>query len=206
MPEFPGYEGLAQPNLPVMRVRAITHRENPMLQVLVGPGEEHVNLTGIPTEASIYRLIEDSIPGLLRNVYCHPAGGGRMLAILQVSKRGPYDEGRHRQAALTAFAAFYNLKHIILVDEDVALFDSNDVLWALTTRFQGDRSMIPIPGVRCETLDPSAIPEFNPLLEGPGISCKTIFDCTVPYRLKERFQRARFAEVDVSRFLQHSGG
>ena len=137
MPEYPGYVGLSLDDCPIVHVRAITHRRNPILQVLVGPGEEHVNLCGIPTEASIYRLIEDSIPGLLRNVYCHSAGGGRDLAVLQMRKRSENDEGRQRQAALIAFASYAELKQVILVDDDVDLFDSTDV-------FMGDDK--PIPG------------------------------------------------------------
>ena len=46
-----------------------------------------------------------------------------------------------------AFAAFSELKHVILVDEDVHIFDTNDVLWAMTTRYQGDVSTAFIPGV-----------------------------------------------------------
>jgi len=84
-------------------------------------------------------------------------------------------------------AAFPELKHVILVDEDVNIFDSNDVLWAMTTRYQGDVSTVFLPGVRCHRLDPSQSPEFNPALAADGVSCKTIFDCTVPYRMKERF-------------------
>ena len=49
MPEFPGYDGDANPSLPVIEVTAITTRRNPILQTLVGPGEEHVNLAGLPT-------------------------------------------------------------------------------------------------------------------------------------------------------------
>lgn len=201
MPEFPGYLGKAQAALPVIRVTAVTHRRNPILQTIIGPGEEHTNLTGIPTEASILRLVDHSMPGRLRNVYCHPAGGGKYLAILQFRKAEPRDEGRPRQAALTAFAAFPELKHVVLVDDDVDIFDSNEVLWAMTTRYQGDVSTVFIPGVRCHPLDPSQIPEFSPSIPAPGISCKTIFDCTVPYALKEHFRRAEFVEVDVARFL-----
>ena len=201
MPEFPGYLGVAQPALPVIRVTAVTHRRNPILQTIVGPGEEHVNLTGIPTEASILRLVENSMPGRLRNVYAHSAGGGKYLAILQFRKQAESDEGRQRQAALTAFAAFPELKHVILVDEDVNLFDTNDVLWAMTTRYQGDVSTVFIPGVRCHPLDPSQSPDFSPTIPAPGASCKTIFDCTVPYRLRERFRRAPFEAVDLKRFL-----
>ncbi len=203
MPEFPGYLGKAQKELPLIRVTAVTHRRNPILQTVIGPGEEHVNLTGIPTEASILRLVENSMPGRLRNVYCHSAGGGKYLAILQFRKASASDEGRQRQAALTAFAAFPELKHVILVDEDVNIFDTNDVLWAMTTRYQGDASTVFIPGVRCHPLDPSQSPDFSPSIPAEAVSCKTIFDCTVPYHMKERFRRAAFVDVDISRYLPH---
>jgi len=201
MPEFPGYLGTAQAELPVIRVTAVTHRLDPILQTIIGPGEEHVNLAGIPTEASILRLVENSMPGRLLNVYAHSAGGGKYLAIMQFRKRSEADEGRQRQAALTAFAAFSELKHVILVDEDVNIFDSNDVLWAMTTRYQGDASTVFIPGVRCHPLDPSQSPDFSASIAAEGVSCKTIFDCTVPYRMRDRFQRAKFEEVDISRFI-----
>jgi UbiD family decarboxylase len=203
MPEFPGYLGKAQPELPVIRVTAVTHRRNPILQTIIGPGEEHVNLTGIPTEASILRLVENSMPGRLRNVYCHSAGGGKYLAILQFGKAAASDEGRQRQAALTAFAAFPELKHVILVDEDVNIFDTNDVFWAMTTRYQGDASTVFIPGVRCHPLDPSQSPDFSPSVPAEAVSCKTIFDCTVPYRMKERFRRAAFVDVDLSKYISN---
>ncbi len=204
MPEFPGYMGKAQPDLPVIRVTAVTHRRNPILQALVGPAEEHTNLVGIPTEASILRLVENAMPGRLLSVYCHSSGGGKYLAILQFRKTATSDEGRQRQAALTAFAVFPELKHVILVDEDVDIFDTNDVLWAMTTRYQGDRSTVFIPGVRCHPLDPSQSPDFSPSIIGEAISCKTIFDCTVPYHLKDRFRRAEFQKVDVARFVEPS--
>ena len=201
MPEFPGYEGTAHAHQPVFHVTAITHRTNPVFQMLIGPGEEHVTLTGLPTEASIYRLIQDAMPGFLQNVYSHSAGGGKYLAILQVKKGHPMDEGRQRQAGICALTAFAELKHVIVVDEDVDIYNTNDVMWAMTTRYQGDVDTIFIPGTRCHGGDPSASTDYNPLLRGRGISCKTIFDCTVPYGMKERFERARFADVDLKKFL-----
>ncbi|SKA38172.1 UbiD family decarboxylase [Consotaella salsifontis] len=201
MPEFPGYTGGAQMELPVFKVTAVTHRRHPILQTVIGPSEEHVSMAGIPTEASILGMVERAMPGKLLNVYAHPSGGGKYLSVLQFKKSIPSDEGRQRQAALLAFSAFSELKHVILVDEDVDIFDTNDVLWAMTTRFQGDISTVFIPGVRCHPLDPSARPDFSPSIRAPGISCKTIFDCTVPFDLKDRFQRSKFMEVDVKRFL-----
>lgn len=108
---------------------------------------------------------------------------------------------QQRQAALLAFSAFSELKHVFLVDEDVDCFDMSDVLWAMNTRFQGDADIITIPGVRCHPLDPSNTPECSPGIRGKGIACKTIFDCTVPYDQKKRFVRARFMEVDPEKWL-----
>lgn len=201
MPEFPGYTGPANPALPVIKVKAVTYRQNPIFQTCIGPSEEHVNMAGIPTEASILSLVDSAMPGKLLNVYAHPSGGGKYMAVLQFQKSALSDEGRQRQAALLAFSAFSELKHVILVDEDVDLFDSDDVLWAMNTRFQGDIDIITIPGVRCHPLDPSQRPEYSPSIRVTGTSTKTIFDCTVPYPLKAQFERAQFKEVDVKRFL-----
>ncbi|MDA8441808.1 MAG: UbiD family decarboxylase, partial [Peptococcaceae bacterium] len=201
MPEFPGYTGPAVPSMPVIKVKAVTHRRNPIMQTVIGPSEEHVNMAGIPTEASILDMVERAMPGRLLNVYAHSAGGGKYMAVLQFKKSVASDEGRQRQAALLAFSAFSELKHVILVDEDVDPFDSNDVLWALNTRYQGDVDTIFIPGVRCHPLDPTQSPQYNPLLRDRGISCKTIFDCTVPFHLKQHFERAKFKEVDFNRFV-----
>jgi len=119
-----------------------------------------------------------------------------------VKKAVPFDEGRQRQAALLAFSAFSELKHVILVDEDVDPFDSNDVMWAMTTRFQADADVVPIPGVRCHPLDPSQRPEMSGSIRSKGITCKAIFDCTVPFELKDQFERAPFMDVDYERFLK----
>lgn len=90
---------------------------------------------------------------------------------------------------------------MILVDEDVDIFDTNDVLWAMNTRFQGDRDIITIPGVRCHPLDPSSSPDYTESIRDVGISTKTIFDCTVPFELKNRFVRAPFMELDPDKWL-----
>lgn len=201
MPEFPGYCGPANPELPVIKVRAVTTRKNPIMQTCIGPSEEHVSMAGIPTEASILAMVEKAMPGKCLNVYNASFGGGKYVTIMQFKKSVPSDEGRQRQAALLAFAAFAELKHVILVDEDVDPFDSNDVMWAMTTRFQADVDLITIPGVQCHPLDPSNGPEYTYGLRARGNACKAIFDCTVPFDQKARFERARFMDVDPGHWV-----
>ena len=200
MPEFPGYNGPANPSLPVIKVTAVTMRKGAILQTLVGPGEEHTNLAGLPVEASIFNECEKALPGFVKNVYAHSAGGGKLLAVLQVSQRSALDQGKARQASLIALAVYRELKNVIIVDDDVDLFDSNDVLWAMQTRYQGNVDTLFLPGVTGHVLDPSQVPDYDPSIPARGVSCKTIFDCTYPWKLREHFVRAQFRDVDPHPF------
>ncbi|MCC8392333.1 UbiD family decarboxylase [Paraburkholderia sp. MMS20-SJTR3] len=200
MPEFPGYNGPANPSLPVIKVKAVTMRREAIMQTLVGPGEEHTSLAGIPTEASIFNALEAAMPGFVSQVYAHTAGGGKLLAVIQVNKKSAFDDGRARQAAIIALGVYSELKNVILVDADVDPFDTNDVMWAMTTRYQGDVSTMFLPKINGHVLDPSQSPEFNPALPARGVTCKTVFDCTAPFHLRAEFERAKFKEVDPRPF------
>ena len=201
MPEFPGYTGDAKPALPVIKVTAVTHREHPIMESCIGPSHEHVSMAGIPTEASIYKMVETAMPGRLLNVHAAPCGGGKFVAILQFKKASKSDEGRQRNAAMLAFSAFSELKHVFLVDEDVDIFDMSDVMWAMTTRFQADCDVVVVPGCHCHVLDPSNDPAFDVSILEHGIACKAIFDCTVPYSQKDNFQRSKFLELDPNKWV-----
>ena len=198
MPEFTGYTGVAGKAMPVVKIKAVTYRRNPIIQTCIGSSEEHVNMAGPPTEASILAMTELALPGTIRNVYAHPAGGGKFMAIMQCKKSASSDEGRERQAALAAMTAYIELKHVILVDDDIDIFDTDDVLWALNTRYQGNIDTITLPGVRFHPLDPSSTPVYNNDIRAKGIGCKTIFDCTVPYDQKAVFTRSSFRDVNIA--------
>ncbi|MFC3927157.1 UbiD family decarboxylase [Streptococcus caprae] len=205
MPEFPGYNGPANQALSVIKVKAVTHRkDNPIMQTTIGPSEEHVSMAGIPTEASILNLVDKAIPGKVPNVYCPPAGGGKFMAILQIRKENPADEGIQRQAALLAFSAFKELKTVILVDEDVDIFDMNDVMWTINTRFQAHKDIMVLEGMRNHPLDPSETPEYSPeYIRVKGMSSKLVLDGTVPFDMKDKFKRAQFKEVpDWEKYLK----
>lgn len=204
MPEFPGYNGSANPAVNVIKVKAVTHRrDNPIVQTTIGPSEEHVSMAGIPTEASILSLVDRAIPGKVLNVYNAPAGGGKLMTIMQIHKDNEADEGIQRQAALLAFSAFKELKTVILVDEDVDIFDWNDVMWTINTRFQADRDIMVLEGLRNHPLDPSELPEYDPArIRVRGMSSKLVLDGTFPYDMQKSFKRAQFKEIaDWQKYL-----
>ncbi|UQS84071.1 UbiD family decarboxylase [Bombilactobacillus thymidiniphilus] len=204
MPEFPGYDGDANPAVQVIKVTAVTHRKDPIMQTVIGPSEEHVSMAGIPTEASILQLVNKAIPGKVTKVYNPPAGGGKLMTIMQIHKDTEADEGIQRQAALLAFSAFKELKTVFLVDEDVDIFDMNDVVWTINTRFQADKDLMILPGMRNHPLDPSELPEYDPKsIRFRGMSSKLVVDGTVPFDMKDQFTRAQFMKVpDWKKYLE----
>jgi UbiD family decarboxylase len=65
------------------------------------------------------------------------------------------------------------LKFVVAVDDDVNVFDEEEVLWAIATRFQADTDMFTVPQVFCNRLDPSS---------RDGMSAKLALDATAPLK------------------------
>jgi hypothetical protein len=79
-----------------------------------------------------------------------------------------------------ALGVYSELKNVILVDADVDIFDTNDVLWAMQTRMQGNRDIITLPGVAGHILGPSQQPEYDPTLPAKGTPARP--SSTPPHR------------------------
>ena len=126
------------------------------------------------------------------------------MTIMQIHKDNPADEGIQRQAALLAFSAFKELKTVFLVDEDVDIFDMNDVVWTINTRFQADQDIMVLPGMRNHPLDPSEQPQYDPMsIRFRGMSSTLVIDGTVPFDMKDQFERAKFKDVpDWEKYLK----
>ena len=201
LPEFPGYSGPARA-CPLFKVKAVTFRKNPILQTCIGSSEEHVNMAGIPNEASVLAYADKAAPGLVLNAYCPPSGCGKFNAVIQIKKKSPADEGKERHVALGIFGVLPETKNLFLVGEDVDIFDPYDVEWALTTRFRPDLDLIQIPGVRCHIGDPTEKQTYDPNLRENGLGTKCIYDATVPFKLKDSFWRPEFLSVDEADFKE----
>ncbi len=172
MPEFHGYMGVAEAEAPVLRATAVTHRRDPIFQTMASR-LERATLIGIPTEAGIVRLAEKAAPGALRTVHAHPSGGGSYMAVIQFAAGAAPDA--RRAVGTAALDAFRELRLAVLVDEDVNPFDSDDVLWAIATRFQGETGAIIRPGPELRFLGPSS---------------KTLLDCCVGSGDRAKFRRS----------------
>jgi UbiD family decarboxylase len=179
---------------PVMQVKAITHRRDPIWAALLPGGLEHKLLMGMPREPTIYRKVSEVTRCLDVNV--DPGGCSWLHAVVQIDKRGE-DDGR--KAIEAAFAGHRSCKHVFVVDADIDIYDPLAVEWAMATRFQGDRDMIVLDREPGSSLDPSAEP-------GTKLTTKIGFDLTKPLGLgSEGYDLAAFPEVNLAAYLDDDG-
>lgn len=139
-------------NQPLVEVVSVSHREDYVYQALLPGGTEHKLLMGLGVEAKIADSVRAVVP-TVRAVHLTPGGCGWLHAVVSIEKQS---EGDGKNALLAAFAAHPSLKHAIVVDSDINVYDMESVEWAVATRFQADKGMILIPQARGSTLDPSS--------------------------------------------------
>lgn len=176
----------------VMRVLAITHRENPIFHSLLS-GQEVWNAVGFTAEAKIFATVKKKIPQL-KAVYLDHGGCGFYGAVIQVEKD---QAGIGKEAIKETFSAFESLQRVVAVDCDVNLYDPNDVNWAITTRFNPDKDLIILKNRPGHILNPMV--RINANGKG-GTVTKMGLDATAPYAMKGKFERVRFKDVNLKNY------
>jgi 2,5-furandicarboxylate decarboxylase 1 len=148
--EFPQYYGDRAKRHAVV-VDAVTTRRDPIFHTIVGGGLEHLLLGAIPREATLLSHLQRSFPNVT-DVRLSRGGVMRYHLAVQMRKRS---EGEAKNVMLGAFGGHYDIKQVVVVDEDVDIHDPTEVEWAVATRFQADRDLLVIPGAQGSRLDPS---------------------------------------------------
>src|SRR5205085_5544338 len=187
--EFPQYYG-ERGERHVMEIDAVTQRKDAIFHTIVGGGLEHLLLGAIPREATLLAHLKRSFPNV-RDVHLSRGGVCRYHLHVQLAKR---QEGEAKNVMLGAFAGHYDVKHVIVVDEDVDIHNPAEVEWAVATRFQADRDLVIVPESQGSKLDPST---------RNGVGAKMGLDATKPLDADEmKFKRIRVPgeeEVDLAK-------
>jgi 2,5-furandicarboxylate decarboxylase 1 len=190
--EFPQYYG-PRANREVMEVVAVTHRKDAIFHTMSGGGLEHLLLGAIPKEATLLTHLRRNFPNVL-DVHLSPGGTMRFHLYVKMKKT---QEGQGKNVILGAFAGSFDLKHVIVVDEDVDIHNPAEVEWAVATRFQADRDLVIVPESQGSKLDPS---------NRDGVGAKMGLDATKPFKAPEMvFKRIHVPgeeDIDVDEILK----
>ncbi|MDD4651248.1 MAG: UbiD family decarboxylase [Methanothrix sp.] len=160
---------------PVIRLTRMMTRENPIYQGLLPAGGEHKMLMGVPYEPLIYKAA--SKVARVKNVILTDGGCNYFHAVVQIEKETEQDARRVIEAA---FQAHGSLKHVLVVDSDIDIYDPCDLEFAVATRMRADEDLVIHPNVRGSTLDPRS---------REGITTKMGIDATA--RLERLWKFAR---------------
>ncbi len=180
--EVTGYYAKRAPR-PVVHVRAIHHRAQPVFQTILS-GVEVWNSVGLLGEANVLALLQRQVPGV-RDVYFSHGGCGFYHAVVQLAQKRA---GWSKQAIMAAFAAFPPLKMVTVVDDDVDIRNPSDVEWAMATRLDPVRGILRIENVFGHGLNPS-FPDY--------FGAKVGFDCCRPYPHGAEYDRAAYKPMSL---------
>jgi len=166
---------------PVVELVSMMHRRDYMYQALLPSGAEHKLLMGLPHETMIWEAVSKVVP-TVKAVNLTSGGFGWFHAVVSIEKQV---DGDAKNALAAAFSAHPSLKHAVVVDTDIDVYDPNMVEWAIATRFQANEDLLIIPQARGSTLDPTADQET-------GLTTKVGVDATRPLnKPREKFELAK---------------
>ena len=190
--EFPQYYG-PRANREVIQVDAVTHRKDAIFHTIVGGGAEHLVLGEVPREATLLQHLQRSFPGVL-DVRLTRGGTCRYHLVVKIDKKS---NGEPKNIIMGAFGGHYDVKQVVVVDQDVDIDQPHEIEWAIATRFQADRDLIVVSGAQGSKLDPSS---------NGGISAKMGIDATKPVEAEplvfKRIHVRGQEDVDLERSLQ----
>ena len=178
---------------PIIEIKCITHREKPIYQTILAGRNEHKFLMGMPKEPTIFNEVNKVCH--CKDVYITPGGCSWLHAVVQIHKVNP-DDGKKAIAA--AFEGHKSLKHCVVVDDDINIYDPHDVEWAIATRFQADKNSVILSNQPGSSLDPS-----GDLSEGKkATTAKAGLDATIPpFATGKGFKKEQYRKIDVGKFL-----
>ena len=178
---------------PIIRIKAITRRRDAIYQGLVAFTSEHHNLLGLPFEPVLLKVLRGILP-FTQAVHITAGGCGKFHAIVSIKKR---HEGDGKDAILAALYAVRDIKQVTVVDDDIDIFNTKDVEWAVATRVQADKDVVIISGAKGNELDPSS--------HGTAVTAKMGIDATKPLDGATQFAKVTVpgaAAINLDEYLR----
>jgi 4-hydroxy-3-polyprenylbenzoate decarboxylase len=196
--EFTGYYAADARPCPVMQVKAIHHRDDPVLlgSPPMKPPRFHF---GLPFRAaSIWSQLETAGVGDVVGVWQHVA---QLMTVVAIRQRYA---GHAKRAALIAAANSYMGRLVVVVDDDVDPSDLADVMWAVTTRCEPAEQIDIVRNAWSSALDPRIAAEAK--AAGVTSHSKAIIEAVRPFGWKDKYPPTSALTADEARTIQAKWG
>ncbi|HEX9463979.1 MAG TPA: UbiD family decarboxylase [Alphaproteobacteria bacterium] len=182
---------------PLVRIKAISMRKDAVYYALHMPWEN--TWLAAPTRYAALRQALKNAGVVVKDINVTLGGCAMWHAVISIRKQP--GEGKN---ALLAALSVMDLKHVVIVDDDIDIFDPMDVEWAIATRVQGDRDVMIVSNVRAKPLDPSLPPTPQGMVP---TTAKVGIDATIPEGVpRERYERISYAYSDRAKIEDYVKG
>jgi 2,5-furandicarboxylate decarboxylase 1 len=182
---------------PLVRIKAISMRKNAVYYALHMPWEN--TWLAAPTRYAAIRQALKTAGVVVKDINVTLGGCAFWHAVISIKKQA----GEGRNAILAALSVM-DLKHVVVVDDDIDVFNPIDVEWAIATRVQADRDLVVVSHARGKPLDPSLAP--TPFGVVPT-TAKLGIDATISEGIpKERYERIAYAYADTAKIEDYVAG
>ncbi len=181
--EWPGYYASGAQDAPIVRIKAVYHRDNP---IITGspPFKTYLNseMPAYIKAANIWSALERSgIPEVQGVWFPHQ---GRFVVAVSIRQRYA---GHGRQAGLGVLATRdggRDTRMVIVVDDDIDITNINEVLWAVSSRWD-PKTAAEILEVPASALNPRISPEKR--ANNDLVSSCIVIDACKPYSWRNKF-------------------
>jgi UbiD family decarboxylase len=153
--EFTGYASYRSTQN-VFVAKRVRMRSDAMYQAVIsGMSRDHILVSCITREGEILNALRRNLPNV-RAVHVPHTTCGAFMAFISLKKIA---DGEPQMAVMATLGTELYTKYVIVVDDDVDVFDINDVMWAVATRVRAEKDIFFIPGAKAAVLDPTSDPE-----------------------------------------------
>ena len=181
---------------PLVRIKAISMRKDAIYYNLHMPWEN--TWLAAPTRYTAIRQALKTAGVTVKDINVTLGGCAFWHAVISIKKQ----PGEAKNALLAALSVM-DLKHVVVVDDDIDVNNPMDVEWAIATRVQGDKDIMIVPNARAKPLDPS-------LPQGAGVvptGTKVGIDATIPEGIpREHYERITYAYADTAKIDDYIKG
>ena len=178
--EFHGFYSGSGSNKPVIEVKAVHMRRNPIITAALMATYPSCEIGEYQSIMRAARILDDldriGIPGI-QSVYCHPAAAaGNCLVVVSLKQMYPGHSGQALALTAQCPTATYYTKWIVAVDEDVDPTNFDEVVWAMSTRCNPATDLDTLNNTMSFRADPSLAPEQKPF------GSKVLVNACTPYK------------------------
>ncbi|MEE2662110.1 MAG: UbiD family decarboxylase [Pseudomonadota bacterium] len=185
--EWTGYYGSKMREEPIMEVKAVYHRNNP---ILLGcppqrPPDELARYRAVTRSALLKENIAKAGVPDVEAAWLHEVGTARMLIGVSIKQRYPGHAKQAGHIACQCHVGAYAGKYVIVTDEDIDVSNLEELIWAMLTRSDPAESIEIIRGTWSTHLDPRIPPEDK--AKGNLTNSRAIIDACRPFHWKDDF-------------------